>query len=530
MKTSRLYIIIFFVLWSIGCANKVTPGGGPKDVDPPKVAKTIPEQGQLSFSGKEVTLLFDEYVQLKEVSKQVIISPPVSPKPTIVANGKSVKLEFEKLADSTTYVISFGKSIADVNEGNVLDNYRFVFSTGSVLDTLFLSGRAHDLHTGKPLKNGMAMLYRAEVFDTAITSSLPGYFAKCDDNGNFKIENIAEGDYRLMVLSEKNDNMILDEPSEKAGFIPEIISLPTTLSFDVWAAEQLPDRLKIVSANFVPPATLVTVFNGNARRATFSGINVVFDGSRKAFSSESDTLSIFLEQTPDKLPIELIWMVDGELVDTSTYRSRALTESAGEKLTLSFEPGMWDNPEEPARIFSATPIRSFDASKIRLLLDSTNVKENIVSISADSLAMEIRRPSLAGQYSISLDRGAIIDLYGRSSDSTTYRLVIPDEKSRGAIAYSFQNSPGLGSILELLNESGMVVRRASCEDGSDGSFTMLPPGKYRLRILSDMNRSEEWDKGDIRKGTQPEWYSYHPNEITVRANWEVEVKLGQVKE
>ncbi|MFM7078242.1 MAG: Ig-like domain-containing domain [Bacteroidota bacterium] len=524
MIKSRFHIIIFFVAWSIGCANKVTPGGGPKDVAPPKVVKTVPEPGQLSFAGKEISLLFDEYVQLKDLSKQVVISPPVSPKPIIQASGKTVKISFEKLADSTTYVISFGKSIVDVNEGNVLENYRFVFSTGALLDTLSVSGRAFDLHTGKPLKNGMASLYRAEVFDTAVTASLPDYFAKCDDNGNFKIENVAEGEYRLMVLSEKNDNMVLDESSEKAGFVTETITLPSTRNYEVWASEQKPASLKIISANFVPPATLVTVFNGNAQGASFSGINMSTDGSRQVFSNESDTSNIFLKQAPEKLPIELVWLFDG-VVDTSTYRSRALTETAGGKVKLSFVPGKWDDSEEPACIFSATPIRSFDASLIKLALDSVGVTEKSISISSDSLAILIRRPSIPGNYSVLMDRGAVVDVYGRSSDTVTFQLVIPDEKSRGAIAYTFQNKPKTGSIVQLLNESGMVVRSASCEACSGGSFTMLPPGKYRMRVLEDLNRNGSWDKGDIRKGLQPEWFTYHPTDITVRANWEVEVSF-----
>lgn len=502
------------------------PGGGPKDTQPPKVLQTTPEQNRVLFSDQEVTLVFDEYVQLKDVAKQLVISPPVFPKPVVQASGKSVKITFDELSDSTTYVINFGKSIVDVNEGNALENYRFVFSTGPVLDTMFVTGRAFDLDTGQPLKNGVAMLFRHTGSPAVMDTVIPDHFARCDDKGNFRIENASAGSYRLAVLGEKNENLILDEAGEKAGFVSETITLPVSRSFEVWASEQMPSQTQIVSANFVPPATLVTVFNSDANSALARGVNVNLEGSRKVVSTDGDTVRFFLFQKPTNLPVEVVWSMDGSDLDTSSYRSRALTESAGEKLSLSFEPGLWDNPEEPSRIRFTTPMQSWDVSKIRLVMDSIQMDQPAVSVAMDSMSIEIKRPVKPGTYTIRLDPGAVRDMYGRSSDSTVFRLVIPDEKTKGSIAYAFQHKPDPGSILQLLNESGQVVRSASCEDGTEGSFTMLSPGKYRLRILEDVNGNGRWDKGNIRQGIQPEWFIYHPAEITVRGNWEVEVNVN----
>lgn len=520
-----LHIIVVCATLLSGCANKVMPGGGSKDTTPPKVVQTKPAQNEVLFSGEEVLLVFDEYVQLKDASKQIVISPPVFPKPAIQATGKSVKITFDKLADSTTYVISFGKAITDVNEGNVLESYRFVFSTGSVLDTLFLSGRAFDMHNGLPLKNGLAMLYKYSGSNTVMDTLVPDHFARCDENGRFKIENASSGKYRLAVLSEKNDNLILDESSEKAGFFTQVISLPDSNIFDVWASEQPPSKRKIVSANLVPPATLVTAFNFDAQSAIFESGKISFEGSKVLKSIDGDTIMVYLKEPPGKTPVELIWSLDGMVLDTSTYRSRALTETVGDKLSLTFVSDVWDNPEIPARLTLSAPLQSFVPEKISIMLDSVLVTGLVMAVSVDSMSLEINRPNKPGNYSLRMDRGAIVDMYGRLSDSCVFKLVIPEEKTRGAVAYRFKGVPSAGSILQLMNESGQVVRSAVCEDGSDGDFTMLPPGKYRLRMLEDRNGNGRWDKGNIRTGIQPEWYTYHDSEITVRGNWEVEVEL-----
>jgi hypothetical protein len=522
LKITGPHIVVIFLVLLSGCANKVMPGGGPKDTDPPKVIQTTPVQNQTLFSGTEINVVFDEYIQLKDVSKQLVVSPPVFPKPVVQSSGKSVKISFEKLMDSTTYVISFGKSIVDVNEGNSLDNYRFVFSTGPELDTLYMSGKAYDLHTGKPLQNGVAMLFKFNDTDAIMDTVVPDHFAKCDENGNFKIENASAGNYRLAVLSEKNENLILDEAGEKAGFVDEVIQLPVSRTFEVWASEQAPSKPQIVSTNLVPPATMVTVFNVDAKSALVKGINVDLIGTRTVLSKDGDTVYVFMKQKPVQLPVEAVWSINELEFDTSVYRSRSPKESSGDKLSLMFDSGLWDNPEAPARIQLSAPLQTLAESKIRLVLDSVAMEQPSISIAKDSMSVEIKRPAMAGSYLVRLDSGAFKDIYGRVSDSTAFQMSIPEGKSRGSVSYFFQGKPKPGAVLQLLNESGQVVRNASCEDGSEGSFTMLSPGKYRLRILEDKNGNGRWDKGNIRQGIQPEWFIYHTNEITVRGNWEVE--------
>ncbi len=511
------------------CANKVAPTGGAKDMDPPKVRLANPEQGTLSFQGKEISIAFDEFVQLKDAARQVVVSPPVFPKPTITAVGKTVKVEFEKLADSTTYVIGFGNAITDVNESNALSGYRFVFSTGPVLDSLQVEGVAFDITTGKPLKGAMAMLFDSKWPDSVMVLRTPDHFARCDSNGVFRIENASEGSYRLMVLSEKTENYLLDDREELAGFSTETVNLPTKNKYTVWAAPQPPGTLRMLSANLVPPATLVTAFNGDARNVVFEGFNTSLQNTAIRFSEGGDTVSHFLAATPDSLPVVLVLRNNGAVLDTARYNQRSQSKSGG--LRDPFKPSLlsdiYAEADAPLKLVATVPLRAIDPSLMRVFQDSVQVTIGQVSLNADSMSGIVTKPSTEGRYKLLLDAGAFTDCYGRLSDSCTFAFDVPAEKMRGSIHCKWTSPANDKFVVELLNEKSTVVRSLPASDTL--TFLSLPPGKYRLRILNDLNGNGKWDAGNIRKSLQPEPINYHPSEITVRGNWEVEVLLENVK-
>ena len=71
------YSILVCLLLLAGCANRgIGPQGGPKDDTPPKVLKETPENGTLNYHGKRAEIVFNEYLQLDDVSNNVLISPP----------------------------------------------------------------------------------------------------------------------------------------------------------------------------------------------------------------------------------------------------------------------------------------------------------------------------------------------------------------------------------------------------------------------------------------------------------------------
>ncbi|HHN48750.1 MAG TPA: hypothetical protein ENN08_07490, partial [Bacteroidales bacterium] len=152
LVTTKLYIgrkkmvnwiqLSFVCLMLAACANPVAPTGGPRDTDPPVILRSEPENGSVNFDAREIRIWFDEFIQLRGLSQKFLSSPPFIKVPETRIRGKSLVIRFdEELRPNTTYTLFFGDAIADFTEGNAIPNFRYIFSTGPVLDSMELSGK-----------------------------------------------------------------------------------------------------------------------------------------------------------------------------------------------------------------------------------------------------------------------------------------------------------------------------------------------------------------------------------------------------
>ena len=157
-----LYIV--FVSFFFSCAQVVIPSGGNKDIVPPKVVKYIPDSASINFKSKSIAIFFDEFVYLKDLNNQLIISPPLEYQPDIKLKNKIITIDFDKneiLKLNTTYSISFGNAIQDIHENNPIENFKYVFSTGNFIDSLIVKGKIENAFDHKTEKDILVMLYNA---------------------------------------------------------------------------------------------------------------------------------------------------------------------------------------------------------------------------------------------------------------------------------------------------------------------------------------------------------------------------------
>ena len=219
------------ILIATGCARQATPTGGPKDATPPVVVESDPPSGTIRFKSKNISVTFDEFVILDKLNEKFMISPPVGIKPKINIRGKSLNIEFmDKLKDSTTYTLYFQDIIRDLNEGNPIPNYQYVFSTGNVLDSLSVTGNvllADNLESGK---NILVLLY-TNLADTAPRKLIPDYITIADINGYFRINNVKGGNYRLYALVDNNNNKRYDLSDETFAFLDSVIDVNPVKNF-----------------------------------------------------------------------------------------------------------------------------------------------------------------------------------------------------------------------------------------------------------------------------------------------------------
>ncbi len=232
----KKHTLIFPVLLIIGvfifqrCANPVMPVGGPKDVAPPIVTETEPVNYSLFFEEDQFRIYFNEFVSLKDVDKQLIVSPPLMERPELKIRGRSVLFKFdrdEELKADATYSIFFGNAIQDLTEGNPLGNFIYVFSTGEHLDSLSIIGKVNMAFDMAPAEETFVMLYTDNndtiPFDSLPYKVRPDYVSKTDEHGHFGLYNLAGKEFKLFAIKDVNSNYIYDMPNEEIAFLDKII-------------------------------------------------------------------------------------------------------------------------------------------------------------------------------------------------------------------------------------------------------------------------------------------------------------------
>ena len=223
IRSFTLYIFIVVLLCCSACANRgAGPQGGPRDTIPPAVVKEMPINGTLNFASKRIEIQFDEYIQLSDVQKNVMISPPQQNPPEVKAIGKTLSVTFqENLIDSTTYTIDFGTAICDYNEKTPLYDYVFSFSTGDVIDSLAISGRVYNAKDLNPMPEILVGIHSNSA-DSALNTIPFVRITRTDNNGYFTIHNMRSGKYRLFALNDISRDYLY-QPGEAVAFADSIV-------------------------------------------------------------------------------------------------------------------------------------------------------------------------------------------------------------------------------------------------------------------------------------------------------------------
>ena len=311
MTIRHIYILIGVVLGllCVSCANRGTgPQGGPRDTIPPMVVKESPMNGSLNFDAKRIEIHFDEYIQLDNVQKNVLISPPQQTPPEVKAIGKNVSVVFnEPLQDSTTYTIGFGAAICDYNEKTPLHDYVYSFSTGDVIDSLSVSGRVYDAANLDPISDVLVGIHSNHA-DSALGTIPFTRIARANEEGYFTIHNMRSGIYRLYALNDISRDYLY-QPGEALAFADSLVRPYTELrevSDTIWRdtlgidpatkdtlfTRQI-DSVVIAEHIFYLPDTLVLwYFTENKQRHYFKGV----------YREEQHAFTLIFSAPQDSLP------------------------------------------------------------------------------------------------------------------------------------------------------------------------------------------------------------------------------------
>ncbi|MEO8771621.1 MAG: Ig-like domain-containing protein [Ferruginibacter sp.] len=201
-----------------GCAQVGAPTGGPKDTIAPVLVRANPEPGKINFTGNKITIVFDEYIELKDIQSNLVVSPLPKKNPSISSSLKTISIKLkDTLQPNTTYSINFGNAVVDVHEGNILKDFTYSFSTGSFIDSLEFKGKVFLAETGKVDSTLLVYLYKNAV-DSDITTRRPDYITKINGKGNFTFKHLPAATFKIYVLKDADGGKTYNSKTETFAF------------------------------------------------------------------------------------------------------------------------------------------------------------------------------------------------------------------------------------------------------------------------------------------------------------------------
>lgn len=530
MKPGKiLYYALFFGLMIslINCAKRGTPTGGAKDETPPVITEADPENFSTGFESDRIRITFDEYITLKDLQKQLVVSPPLKYTPNISPQGgaaKRVTIELlDTLNDNTTYVLNFGQSIVDHNEGNPYPFFSYVFSTGEYIDSLELGGLIKDA-TQKESDNFVSvMLYEVDSAynDSVVYQKQPTYITSTLDSAvDFRLTNLKKGKYKLIALKDEGNDNLFSPKTDKIGFIDQVVELPTDSVYQLTLFKEIPE-FRLGRPVMVNKDKIAFGYEGNPEGMEITLLSQAPEDYRWTTIKDAKSDSVNYYFTPFEADSLLFKVGKEEVIDTFTVRVRNLYRDS-----LSIESAIQGNLQlsDTFNITSNIPLRSFNADSISVMdRDSTFLDFEIALNEVENKLNFLWDIQPGNQYTVSLAPGAVSDFFNNTNDSLQYNVNTKDLGQLGTIRIKLQNVAEFPVVIELTDNRDEVKQsRFVTEQQTGYEFRNIDPGTYYLRVIHDSNGNKKWDTGKFLEGRQPEKISYYPEEIELRANWEIE--------
>ncbi len=525
MKHRLLYvpILFLFLLSFVDCAKKGAPSGGKKDSIPPVIVKSSPENYSTLFTGNEIKITFDEYIKLKDLQKELIVSPPLkyTPQITPLNASKVLKIKIlDTLKENTTYSFNFGNSITDNNEGNAYEYFKYVFSTGTYIDSLKLSGKVQDAQFISPEQPTSLLLYEInELFkDSLVFSEKPTYITTSKDStSTFEFTNLKEGSYLLLALKEENNDYTFQPTKDKIGFVNSNITIPSDSSYTVTLfKEDLPNktgRPKHLTKNHISFG-----FEGDSEGISLELLSDKPDGFDSRLFKDLKTDSLHYWFKPETTLDSMVFVARNySKVDTLNVRIKDLYRD-----TLRFNPlnaGIL-TAKDTFKIKANTPISNVASEKLQIMdKDSVVIAATLSLDTIYNLAKVIFAIEEEQVYKIQLLPGAFTDFYNASNDTLRYAISTKPISDYGSLNMTLVNVPQTPIIVQFVNENYKVLQEKYLTVNEPVLFDYIVPGDYYVRIVYDENGNGKWDSGNFLERRAPEKIIYYPSKIEVNTNW-----------
>lgn len=519
-----LVVILGFDLSLTSCASKSSPSGGKKDTLAPQLDTAYPANEMVRFTADKILLEFDEYLKLKNPRKQININPLLGEDLEVISRGKEIEILLkDSLRPNTTYIISFGSSLADLNEGNENKNFKYVFSTGDYLDSLRLSGTVKKAYSNEPLPNYLVALYdikKLKKRDSFLLHERPDYYAFTDESGSFGMTYLGVGDYLMATFEDKGGTFKLPNKRAALGFVTDTIRLrPDSLyRFDlsVFEPEQ---NLRFLGGRQKAQGLVQFAFNLPADSFKIEGLEVQTDSSYFLWNAEKDTLNFYYSYNPDSLNFSLNY--DSLFVDSViTVRLRDMDPLPMSLRALSTKVRPWDTVVFRSKVV----IDKWHPDSIfRYTETDTSNGIKLVADSSDNFQW-LLLPSVKKSYDLRFKVGAFETRDRKLKDSIDFKIAVLRGESLGTLSYKVVADSGKKVILQILEDDGTIYMERSFTDSTTVLLKNFIARKLEAFLIEDLDSNGRYTTGDFELMRQPEIRVKYPETLEIRENWELELE------
>ena len=556
-----ILIMALPMMFSHSCANTTeSPSGGDKDTIPPYIVdiKPLPGTIEVPLEGCKFEFRFNEYVSIQK-SSNIFLSPPLKKAPKSKIRGKSLIVSFEEpLEPNTTYTLSFTDAIADVNENNMFAGYTYVFSTGSRIDSMMITGTVMDCGTLAPVKGATVLLHKSQR-DSAVFDTRPVAAVKTDDWGYFALPYIQDTLYRLYAIKDANNNNMLDPETETVAFVDSLVrpvmiahdTVREMLKYDMKDTLNCEARIsehELLLFREKPTKQYLRNSGRTGERSAFISFQAPYawidslwvpgyraDQIITQFNATQDSLLLWLNNISSHGPDTLHLFVNYRKTDDSTgvltpdLEHLRLVEEGGRKqysrvdysvkrthadsickFTLEAKPETF---EQTGFVLSfELPPVNIDFAEMKYRYLNPRQKESSGTFTYERDSTDLRtyyiRPNdkiLPGyEYFLKIPQNTLRDITGWQNDSTECRVSLPNDESSSTVHLALQNVGGKVIVDLMEGKSSKASRTFVVDKDCTIDIKYLKEGKYSIRITDDSNCNSIVDTGSLLEHRQPE--------------------------
>lgn len=523
MRIRSLINVVASSLLLLACANQVAPSGGEKDTAAPVIVREVPANKTTNFSYSTIYIGFDEFIQFTYPNPVFAITPALTTPPDVDVKNKSITLTLsDSLLPNTTYQVNFGNSIKDLNENNALENYTYVFSTGPYIDSLEYKTKVINAASKQPIAGVTVGLYPTLWSDSLITTQKPTYYTTTNEAGEALFSYLKKDSFQVIAFKDINNDNVFQPASEGVGFFTlyqtstkdaplEMLkfSSPSALDFTLQYQQIASGHITITASRSIQPENIFL-----PDLSTYTLIPLGPD-SLNLFFSPTDLLN-------DTLVVTAFNQTNDTISDTLSLRKFPAGDS-----TFALPPLTYDYRNDTLFISYPKSFPIKDSSRATMMVQRGATTDTLTPRTSAQLMYAISPIPYGDTLQIKTPKALIYNWLNKTNRPISTTYVVPEITTFGQLLVALDSAllalptPIIGQLLDV---KGTPI--ATIQNMTSWKLNHLMPGEYTIRLIVDQNSNGYWDKGRYATRTQPETIIFHPEPITIRSNWENNLKIS----